>query len=56
LEENREAYQPEERLEGFGDLPRQEELKKMNMSEEEDKKQRDNLMSQGEIKTTWGIE
>jgi hypothetical protein len=39
LEADREAYQPEEWLEGFGDTSTQEEMTKIKMSKKEDKQQ-----------------
>jgi hypothetical protein len=39
LETDGGAYQPEERLEGIGDMPTQEELIEANLSEEEFEKQ-----------------
>jgi len=39
LEADREAYQPKEWLEGFGDMTTQEELKKIKMSKEEAEQQ-----------------
>jgi hypothetical protein len=55
LETDGGAYQPEERLERVGDIPTQEELTEIKMSEEEDEQQLDDETAELKSAAEWQL-